>query len=109
MPAFFLFFVLVSNVYICVCFSPIAHPLNVLSSKVLQLGHRTQPVQLRCVQCRFANHSKLPVWPRWRRAWSARTRAIMDSTIGTALGRTQGSCRPLPSMIVLLPSVSTVS
>jgi hypothetical protein len=31
-----------------------------------------------------------------RRAWSARTRAVMASTMGTARGRTHGSWRPRP-------------
>jgi|GEM_PF-1632865 len=30
-------------------------------------------------------------WAWWRKAWSTRTRAVIDSTIGTARGRTQGS------------------
>ena len=50
-----------------------------------------------------------PRCPRWRRAWSNKTMAIMASTMGTALGTTQGSCRPRGLMVVASPPVSTVS
>src|ERR1041384_6701355 len=44
----------------------------------------------------------------WRRQWSARTRASMASTIGTARGSTHGSWRPRGSRTVGLPAGSTV-
>ena len=37
------------------------------------------------------------------------TIAAIDSTIGTALGTTHGSCLPLAFIVVLLPLLSTVS
>jgi hypothetical protein len=37
------------------------------------------------------------------------TNAAMASTMGTALGTTQGSCRPLPSTITLFPLLSMLS
>ena len=43
-----------------------------------------------------------------RSAWSARTRAAIASTIGTARGRTQGSWRPRPFSVVSWPWRSTV-
>mmetsp|Transcript_27617 Transcript_27617/g.89218 ORF Transcript_27617/g.89218 Transcript_27617/m.89218 type:complete len:218 (-) Transcript_27617:619-1272(-) len=45
----------------------------------------------------------------WQRRASARTRATMLSTMGHALGRTQGSWRPLPRSCVGCPSRVTVS
>src|SRR5437870_7014114 len=44
-----------------------------------------------------------------RSAWSTKTSAVMASTMGTARGRTQGSCRPRALMVVFLNSVFTVS
>ena len=35
--------------------------------------------------------------------------AAMDSTMGTALGKTHGSCRPRAVKVVAFPSISTVS
>ena len=39
---------------------------------------------------------------------STSTRATIASTIGTALGRTQGSCRPFARMVTSSPSLVTV-
>ena len=44
----------------------------------------------------------------WRSKWSASTRATIESTIGTALGKTHGSCRPLALINTSLPSALTV-
>ena len=44
-----------------------------------------------------------------RRAWWARTRAVIASTMGTARGRTHGSCRPRPRMVVSSRSTLTVA
>ena len=49
-----------------------------------------------------------PVWPRWRRKWSARTTAIIASPIGTARMPTHGSCRPFVTTSVFALCVVTV-
>ena len=45
----------------------------------------------------------------WRSIASQRTRQVIASTIGTALGSTHGSWRPLAESSTALPPLSTVS
>jgi len=56
------------------------------------------------VHPRLALLSNSWFWPQCCIKASTRTKATIDSTIGTALGSTQGSCLPLPLKVVSSPN-----
>src|SRR5262249_50681353 len=58
---------------------------------------------------RLVGHAEAPpVTASCKSAWSARTSAVIASTIGTARGSTHGSWRPRPLIVVSSCQMSTV-